>query len=68
LPAGYSAHAGEGAEGVICEDVDALRGDVRYAWCGWGWGGMYAVVGLQVVDLFAEDEHPEVFAEELDHV
>jgi hypothetical protein len=29
---------------------------------------MYAVVGLQVVDLFAEDEHPEVFAEELDHV
>ena len=28
----------------------------------------YPVVRLQVVDLLAEDEHPEVLAEELDHV
>jgi hypothetical protein len=26
------------------------------------------VVGLEVVDLFPEDEHPDVFAEEFDHV
>ena len=28
----------------------------------------HPVVRLQVVDLLAEDEHPEVLAEELDHV
>lgn len=26
------------------------------------------MVGLEVVDLFAEDEHPKVFAEEFDGV
>ena len=43
---GVVGHAGEGFEGVVCEDVDA------------------AVVCFQVVDLLAEEEGPEVFAEE----
>lgn len=50
MGAGVDAHAGEGAEGVVGEDVDA------------------AVVGLEVVDLLLEDEHPEVLADELDGV
>ena len=48
--AGVGAHAREGAEGVVGEDVDA------------------AVVGLEVVNLLAEHEHPQVLAYELDRV
>lgn len=50
MAAGFGAHAGEWAEGVVGEDVDS------------------AVVCLEVVYVFAEDEGPEVFAEEFDDV
>jgi len=31
-------------------------------------GGTYTMVRLQIIDLLAEHERPDVFAQELDHV
>ena len=50
LAPGIGAHARQGAERVVGQDVDA------------------AVVRLEVVDLLAEDQHPQVLAHELDGV
>lgn len=34
----------------------------------WGKGVTYPVIGLEVVNLLLEEDGPQVFAEELDHV
>lgn len=77
LPAGLGAHAREGAEGVVCEDVDALyicmrtrrisiprpfRSTERRR------KHAYPVIRLEVVDLLPEHQRPQVLAEELDHI
>ena len=67
LTAGLGAHAGKGAERVVCEDVYALSEKLAM-----DRGGMeektYPVVRLKIVHLLSEDQRPEVLAQKLNHV
>lgn len=75
---GLRTHSRERAEGIVCQNIDSLDTSIsntprprtreHRVICSGEATPTYPVVRLQIVDLLAEDEHPEVLTEELDHV